>query len=144
MANTKQVLNYITVQAADTTPLALRFAEQDATGKVILAGANKKALGVVEEGEGGVAANEYMRVATHGIINVETGGAVNPGDPVTSDSVGRAVAVPSLTIGAGGTTVTSTAANGAIINGGKPLVAINGYAIDVASGSGKFIRVRLA
>ena len=103
-----------------------------------------KALGV---SEADTKAGQQCPVVVYGIAVVETGGAVNAGDAIASDSQGRAVAATAfnVTIDAGATAVTSTAANGDITteSGGVLPQAVNGYALDSASGAGEFIRVVL-
>jgi len=103
--------------------------------------ANAKALGVpiFDSAPGDVAA-----VYTAGnIIPVIAGAAVTVGAPVASDASSRAVPAPPLGVAAGATGVQSTAANGSILSGGAPPVAINGYALDAAAQAGALIRVLL-
>jgi hypothetical protein len=131
-------------------------------------GANAAAWGVSELA---TAIGEQIPVITHGIALVESGGIIAAGNKVISDSTGRAVAAAALaaaapaitydktklTIDSGGTAVTSSAANGAVLtiasgmvalaapvlSGSYLPVAVNGMALDAASGAGEFIRVRV-
>jgi hypothetical protein len=75
---------------------------------------NAKALGVSEVD---TKQGQQMPVIVYGIALVESGGAVNVGDAVTSDANGKAV--PAET---------------------NP---VNGYALDAASGAGEIIRIKL-
>ena len=89
---------------------------------------------------------KYAPVLLDGIAIVETGGAVNQGDAVASDAQGRAVTASafSVSVPAGATNVTSTAAQPDLVEAGGVLPqAVNGYALDSASGAGEFIRVKL-
>ncbi len=125
-------------------------------GALCVAGA--KALGVsqVDAGSG-----EMMSVDVLGILLVETNEAISVGDPIKSAGsgadAGRAgkatdVAVSSAitsSVDTGATPVTSTAADGEVVTstavntviGGVLPEAINGYALDSASGAGEFIRI---
>ncbi len=129
-----------------------------------LCGAAAKALGVSEVS---TAIAEYCPVVETGEALVESGGILAIGDPLVSDSTGRAVkatifaaAAPAvdatkLSVASGATPMTSTAANGAVIasttgfltapvlTGSTLPQAINGYAMDVAGGAGEFVRVKL-
>lgn len=168
-----------------------------------LCGAGAKAVGVTErEFDSG----EDAAVIALGVLEVEAGGVITAGDPITSDSTGRAVKAADFDVSSEGettvetevettieneaettvetevtvsvpegvtpvtsdaaqpdlsesatstatTTVTSTGTSTATstaestitnsLSGGVLPVAINGYAMDAASGAGKFIRVRL-
>jgi len=79
-----------------------------------LCAANTKALGV---SEADTKQGQQMPVIVYGIALIESGGAVNVGDAVTSDANGKAVPA-----------------------GTNP---VNGYALDAASGAGEIIRVKL-
>jgi hypothetical protein len=87
--------------------------------------------------------NEVFGVVTIGTAIVETGGAINKGDYVISDNQGRAIQANNLAIAAGGTTVTSTAANGEILTGSVIPEKIAGIALEDASGAGEFIEILL-
>jgi hypothetical protein len=133
-----------------------------------LCGAGKAAVGVAYWD---AASGEQITMYGPGnIVLVEAGGSVTAGDPVGSDSTGRAVTAAALAVAADGITVdaskltinnsstpvTSTAANGAIIGvasgfltvaagaitGGAVPVAVNGIALATApNGAGDFIPV---
>lgn len=106
--------------------------------------ANAKAVGVAVYD---AAVGESVSIAQEGRVIVTAGGAVNVGDPVTSDASGYAVVAAnvSVSVDAGATAVTSTAANGAIttVSGGALPVAINGYARTAAAASGDLIEIDL-
>lgn len=81
-----------------------------------------------------------------GEVLVESGGAITAGAAVASNAIGQAVAATafSVTVPAGATTVSSDAAQPDLVEAGGYLPqAVNGYAIDAASGAGELIRVRL-
>ena len=106
-----------------------------------LCAADAKALGV---SDADTKLGQQCPVATHGILLVETGGAVNVGDDVASDATGRAVAATpfSVTVPAGATPVTSDAAQPDLVEAGGVLPqAINGTALDAAAGPGEIIRI---
>ena len=86
---------------------------------------------------------EAFAVAVVGTVVVETGAEVAVGDGLVTDSQGRAVPASPLTVAAGGTAVTSSAANGAILAGGDPPQFVFADAIEAASGPGKMIEVLL-
>jgi len=82
-----------------------------------------------------------------GTALVEAAEAIAKGDPITTDNQGRAVKASDLavSIDTGGTSVTSTAANGDIttISGGVLPQKVLGYALTAASGAGDIIEVLL-
>ncbi len=83
-----------------------------------LCGANAKARGV---SAADTKSGQICPINIAGEVLVESGGAITAGVPVASDANGKAVSVA-----------------------GQPnLEAVNGYAVDAASGAGEFIRVRL-
>lgn len=84
---------------------------------------------------------EDARIVTSGAPTAESGGAFNVGDPLTTDANGRLVAASALAVEAGGTTVTSTAANGEILVGGETPEVVVAYALEAATGAGEFPRV---
>lgn len=106
-------------------------------------GANARALGVFDAD---TKAGQQAPVMVLGIALVESGAAVTAGANVASDASGKAVAAAALSVSvpAGGTAVTSTAAQPTLtVAGGYLPQAVNGVALDAASGAGEFIRVRL-
>lgn len=118
---------------------AMRFIGFDGN----LCGADAKALGASE-----LATNsgEQCPVIVSGIALVESGGVITAGAALASDATGRAVAATALsaTTPIGATPVTSTSATPAMtIAGGYMPQALNGRALDAASGAGEFIRVLL-
>lgn len=113
------------------------------TGNYCAAGA--KALGVSQVN---VDSGEQLPVDLAGILIVESGGVINAGAPVKSDSTGRAVAAVTFSIAsslaAGAVAVKSDAENPTVTStptGSVLAENINGYAMDAAGGAGEFIRI---
>lgn len=115
-------------------------------------GANAKALGVCNADTG---SGSMAPVVASGIALIISGGIVAAGAHVVSDSSGRAVAASAaavattVTIGAGTTAVKAdaespTLTGASVVSGGYLPQAVNGYALDAASGAGEFIRIKLA
>jgi hypothetical protein len=113
--------------------------------------AGKKALGVAKDD---FEAGEMAAVEVYGIQVLETGGIFAAGDPITSDSTGRAVkaadfaVTTAVTFPTNTTPVTSDAAHPTLtaantLTGGVLPVAINGHAKEASSGAGQFARVVL-
>ena len=91
-----------------------------------------------------LAANgEAFAVAAVGTVVVETGAEVAVGDGLVVDSQGRAVPASPLTVAAGATAMTSSAANGAVLAGGDPPQFVFADAMEAATGAGKMIEVLL-
>ena len=88
-------------------------------------------------------AGDVIAVTSMGTAFVESGGAVAVGDPIVSDSQGRAVTAAALTVKSGATAVTSTAANGAVLAGATTPDFLCGRALMAATASGQFIEIRL-
>ncbi|MBF0614229.1 MAG: DUF2190 family protein [Magnetococcales bacterium] len=85
-----------------------------------------------------------LAVVTHGTAVAETGAAVSLGAPLIVDAQGRLIpATSALRVKAGATAVTSTAANGAILEGGDLPEFVIGDALQPASGAGEFIEILL-
>lgn len=84
---------------------------------------------------------EAARLVTSGAPTGESGGAFSRGNPLTTDAQGRFVLAGPLAVQAGATTVTSTAANGEILEGGEPPEVIVAYALEDAAGAGEFPRI---
>ncbi|MBU0473104.1 MAG: DUF2190 family protein [Bacteroidetes bacterium] len=106
-----------------------------------LCSADAKALGVCNAD---TLIGEQMPISVSGIALVYSGGAVTVGTSVSSDSAGKAVAstVLSATVPSTGTAVTSSSAQPEMDIAGSVLPqAINGFALDVASGADELIRV---
>jgi len=78
-----------------------------------------------------------------GIAICEAGAAITKGAALAMDSQGRVVTAAALTVAAGATAVTSSAANGAILAGAVPPVHIVGDADQAAGAAGAFIEVLL-
>lgn len=101
---------------------------------------------------------QWTDITIMGTAIVESGGVLAAGNPVATDTLGRAVAAAaltaagtSLTVAAGATPVTSTAANGAIVAGNSTLaggvlpVYVAGRVApgNSAAGAGEFVEVIL-
>ncbi len=108
-----------------------------------LCGANAKARGV---SAADTKIGQMCPINIAGEVLVESGGAITAGAALASDASGKAVAATafSVTVPAGATAVTSAAAQPDLTEAGGYLPqALNGYAVDAATGAGEFIRVRL-
>jgi len=108
---------------------------------------NAKALGVSEVD---TELSQKCPVIVTGIVLVDSGGAISAGDPVVSDATGKALTATDLsitvTVPAGATNVTSDVAQPNLVEaiaGSKLPQAINGYALDIATGVDEIIRVKL-
>lgn len=106
-------------------------------------GAGAKALGTsyIEADSGEMAA-----VVVTGIAIITTGGAITAGGPVASDANGKAIAATtfSVAVPVGAVDVVSSAAQPTLtLAGGVLPQAVNGYALDTASGADEKIRIRL-
>lgn len=155
MKTSKPVLVDSILAAANLT--AYRFAGYDGNH----CGANAKARGIIQQD---TAQGAYAPITVLGIDVVETGGVFSAGDPLASDSQGRAVKASDVSVSSvltiettasipsGETPVTSTSANPALtasstgsavntVAGGALPVAINGHAQEASTGAGKFVRV---
>lgn len=113
---------------------------------VTFAGAQVAAAGAKPQGIAVVAAvaGQDVSLVSLGSAACEAGAAVAIGAAVAFDSVGRVVTAAALAIAAGGTTVTSTAANGAaIITGGDVAQWVVGDAMQAAGAAGDFIEILL-
>lgn len=95
------------IEVATGTQKPRRFVVAGSTpNKVKQAGANaNNVLGVLlpDLRKDEFSDGDHVAVAVMGVVYVEAGGPINPGDPVGTDSEGRAVAVD-------GTTITNTVA----------------------------------
>jgi hypothetical protein len=104
---------------------------------------NAKAIGVSEVD---TTSGEMAGIIFNGVALVKSGAALTAGAAVVSDASGRAIAATALTftIPTGATNVTSSAAQPALTKTGSVLPqAVNGYAMDAASGADEIIRVLL-
>lgn len=90
-------------------------------------------------------AGDVIPVDVKGTAVVESGGVIAVGDELVVDNVGRLVAgAGALAVAAGGTAVTSTAANGAaILTGSRLPQHVVGHALQAAGAAGEFIEVLL-
>lgn len=103
--------------------------------------AGGKALGVARHA---AATGEDCAVIVSGTVIVEAGAAVTVGQTVGTDNQGRAIPGAPLSIVAGATAVTSTAANGSAIFAGTDLPGYAmGDALTAATAAGQFIEVLL-
>lgn len=84
-------------------------------------------------------------VTVAGTAQVESGGALEPGDAVTVDAQGRAVAADPVEIAAGAVAVESTAADGEILTGGVLPQHVAGHVLpgESASGAGEAVEILL-
>ncbi len=114
-----------------------RFVKADGSG---YAGPSDSTAGVSEFTG---ASGDTLDTAIEGIAIVEAGGIVAAGDDVISDSNGKAVAASPLEVKTGATAVTSSGANGTILQGTSLPTFKRGRALTAGS-SGDFIRVLLA
>lgn len=90
------------------------------------------------------ATGEALGVVTHGTAIVESGAAITVGAALVSDSQGRAVpASGPLSLVTGAVAVTSSAANGAILQGAELPEFVFADALQAASGAGEWIEVLL-
>ena len=79
-----------------------------------------------------------------GTTVVEAGAAIGIGDSLITDSAGRAIPVTgNLAVTAGATAVTSSAANGEILEGADLPEFVFADALESASAAGEFIEVLL-
>ncbi|MBF0126045.1 MAG: DUF2190 family protein [Magnetococcales bacterium] len=100
-----------------------------------------KPMGIAMTAASGGAA---LAVVTHGTAVVETGGAITLGAALIADAQGRLIpSTGALQVATGVTPVTSSAASGAILQGGDLPEHIIGDALQPASGAGEFIEVLL-
>ena len=91
----------------------------------------------IEDGELGA-------IDTMGETIIESGAAINPGDSLIVDAQGRAIpATGNLSIAAGATAVTSTAANGSILTGADLPEFVFADAIGAATAAGEFPKIKL-
>ncbi|MEO5345858.1 MAG: DUF2190 family protein [Magnetococcus sp. YQC-9] len=89
-------------------------------------------------------AGAALAVVTHGTAVAETGAAISRGQALIADDQGRVIpATGTLSIAAGATPVTSSAANGAILEGGDGPEFMIGDALQPAAGAGEFIEILL-
>lgn len=108
-----------------------------------ICGADARALGVAQEDAG---LGEQCPVIATGIALVLSGGVIAAGDPLASDSAGKAVKMTdvSVSIPVDTTPVTSDAAQPTlVVAGGNLPQARNGWALDAASGADELIRILL-
>ena len=83
-------------------------------------------------------------VVTNGTAIIETGAAVTVGDSIITDTQGRAIpAIGVLIVTGGAVGVTSSAANGSILEGADLPEFVFADALQSASGAGEFIEVLL-
>ncbi|MBF0272811.1 MAG: DUF2190 family protein [Magnetococcales bacterium] len=88
--------------------------------------------------------NSALAVVTHGTAVAESGAPITLGAPLIADTQGRVIpATSTLRLAAGATAVTSSAANGPILEGGDPPEFVLGDALQPASGAGEFIEILL-
>jgi hypothetical protein len=86
---------------------------------------------------------DWLTLTEKGTAIVECGAAVNVGDDIITDNEGRAITAAALTVGAGATEVTSSAANGAILVGTSLPSVLLGRALNATTAVGQFVEVTL-
>ncbi len=125
----------VTASSAVTEGRAVGFdgAQASTQGQKIMG------VAVTDAASGGV-----LAVVTHGTAIMESGAAISVGDSVMVDSDGKAIAVTgALGVASGATAVTSSAANGAILDGADLPEFALGDALQAAAGAGEFIEIML-
>lgn len=113
--------------------------------------AGQKILGIARRG---AAVGQWSDATVLGSAVAESGAAIAVGQALVTDASGRVIpatalsaAGSSLTVASGGTAVTSSAANGAIISGTATIAGsdlpqhIIGFALQAAAGAGEFIEI---
>lgn len=106
-----------------------------------IAAAGAKGAGIARRD---AAVNQSFEADVIGTAIAETGGAFSKGDSLAFDNQGRVVVASSLAIAAGGTAVTSAAANGATdLTGGVLPQWVCADAMEDSSGAGLFLEVML-
>jgi len=101
----------------------------------------QKVKGVAEYSA--TASGQYIAATAKGTAIIESGAAFNPGDPIISDNVGRAIVGAPLAVAAGATAVTSSAANGQILTGSGTPDFLVAYALQAATAAGQFVEILL-
>jgi hypothetical protein len=107
-------------------------------------GAQATVQGQKVQGASRVAAadGENLTLDCGGTLIFETGGVFAKGDSLMVDNQGRAIVVTgALTVKAGAVAVTSTAANGAILQGADLPEYVFADAIEASTAAGQFVEV---
>ncbi len=92
----------------------------------------------------GAASGAWFAATCVGTAIVEAGAAIATGDALIADAQGRAIpSTGPLTIKAGAVAVTSTAANGVLLQGAALPEFVFADALEAASGAGAFVEVLL-
>lgn len=87
---------------------------------------------------------EAYGAVTSGTAIAEAGGAIQKGDSLICDALGRAIpATGALSVAAGAVAVTSGAANGAVLAGADLPEFVFADALDDAAGAGSLVEVLL-
>lgn len=125
----------ITASGAVTAYRGIGFDGAQATAQ------GQKIMGIARSDAGDA---EKLTLDVAGTAIVEAGAAIAVGDALIMDSQGRAIpSTGALAVAAGSTTVTSTAANGAILTGGDAPEYVFGDALEAAAAAGQTIEVLL-
>jgi hypothetical protein len=139
--NSKYILNSISV-IGDGVLKPNQFVGYD---NKITDGAGEAVLGIAHYNNANYASGETVTVVTHGIYDVICGGNVAAGEPVTTDTAGKAVkaALLTATVPTGATPVTSTSATPAMtVAGGQVPSTIVGWCV-IGGSSGDLISIKL-
>lgn len=126
----------LTAPGAVTAHRAVKFSGAQATVQ------GEKVAGVARFAA--AAANDKITVDVKGTTIVESGAAFAVGDSLIVDAQGRAIVQTSaLRVKAGAVAVTSTAANGAILEGGDGPDYVFADALEAATAAGELVEVVL-
>ncbi len=135
------------LHARSLLSLTLKASGAVAEGRCItLAGVQATVAGAKVRGVTQYAANDGQGFAATvaGTALVEAGAAIAVGDSLICDAQGRAIpASGALVLSAGAVAVTSSAANGAVLEGAELPEFVFADALEAATAAGKFIEVLL-
>jgi hypothetical protein len=112
---------------------------------VTFAGAQANAVGqkIMGIAQHDAVAGEAVALTVCGTAICESGAALAIGNTVAVDVQGRVIVGAMISLNAGGTQVTSTAANGAIITGADTPIFAVGDVLQAATAAGQFVEILL-
>lgn len=112
---------------------------------VTFAGAQASAVGqkIVGIAQHDAVAGEMVAVTVCGTAICESGSALAVGNTVAVDAQGRMIVGAIMSVNAGATQVTSTAANGAILTGADSPIFAVGDVLQAAGAAGQFVEILL-